>query len=191
MLRNIIIVLLFFTPVTALSKIGVIDFIELLDDTEVVIYGVSVGAFYNDDNSGYGLVRVKKVMFGNTQEQVVRIFWTSDRFDAKILNLLSESVFFLKRTKGGYTGASLERSQWKVIPIYKNTENGYVEVIDGGVVIPFAVSNIPPELFARKGDLDCSVYDDCERGRITIWKLLSYLNKEQKIKQDAKQAYNI
>lgn len=177
MLRIIIILLLFLTPVAALSKVGFVDFTDLLDDTDLVIYGTAVGAFYNDDGSGYGLVRVKKVMFGNSQEQVVKIFWTSDRYEAKISKLLSESVFFLKKAKDGYTGSSLERSQWEVIPIYKKTAIGYIEVVDGGVVLPFAVNNIHAELFARKIELDCSVYNDCERERITIWKLSSYLHK--------------
>lgn len=177
MLRIIIILLLFFAPITALSKVGFVDFTDLLDDSDLVIYGTATGAFYNDDGSGYGLIRVKKVMLGNTQEHVVKIFWTSDRYEAKITKLLSESIFFLKKTKDGYTGSSLERSQWEVIPIYKKTVTDHIEIVDGGVVLPFAVNNIPPELFARKIELDCSVYNDCERERITIWKLSSYLNK--------------
>lgn len=135
-------------------------FDELLLNSDYIVYGEVRAISYLDDYSGEASIYIHESFKGMLNGEKVYFKWSKKGTDQKLTKALERHIFFLKKHDGYFEGAVYGVSVWDVVFHYENE--------DSSVVLPMPLLDMPIGLFSKNGELDCNLYRDCVKPKITL-----------------------
>ncbi len=113
---KIIIFVSFFIANSSFAKLAQSSFKDFLKDSELILEATPSKSEWSDKNAGYTDLKVKRVVWGDYKEPMIRISWSLEVHDQPIDNMGTDWLLFLKKNSktGQYIGSTYGRSFWKL-----------------------------------------------------------------------------